>query len=158
MAAETTKKHLEEKVEDLTKRLQGNEEKLSVYERRTGVSSSSVAVPQNTDESLSQEQRLEAEVAELRFVSVSWSLADISVLNDIQLDRSALKVAEVDLASAKEHVQQYQEIAKASEEALSNLSNTFDEYKASTEAQVARHEVSFLPSVQSRAMLKRSIG
>lgn len=115
LAAEMTKKHLEEKVDDMKKRLQGNEEKLAVYERRTG----SVAVPQNTDESLSREQQLESEVAELR---------------------SALKVTEVDLANAKEHVQQYQEISKASEEALSSLSNTFDEYKASTEAQVARHE------------------
>ncbi|KAJ3573187.1 hypothetical protein NP233_g2600 [Leucocoprinus birnbaumii] len=115
LAAEMTKKHLEEKVDDMKKRLQGNEEKLAVYERRTG----SVSVPQNTDENLSREQQLESEVAELR---------------------SALKLTEVDLANAKEHVQQYQEISKASEEALSSLSNTFDEYKASTEAQVARHE------------------
>jgi nucleoprotein TPR len=55
-----------------------------------------------------------------------------------------LKVTEVDLANAKEHVQQYQEISKANEEALSNLSSTFDEYKASTEAQVARHDVSHI--------------
>ncbi|KXN81784.1 Nucleoprotein TPR [Leucoagaricus sp. SymC.cos] len=115
LAAEMTKKHLEEKVDDMKKRLQGNEEKLAVYERRTG----SFAVPQNTDESLSREQQLEAEVAELR---------------------SAIKVTEHDLANAKEHVHQYQEISKANEEALSNLSNTFDEYKASTEAQAARHE------------------
>lgn len=66
LAAEMTKKHLEEKTDDLKKRLQGNEEKLAVYERRTG---SSIAVPQNMDESLSKEQQLEAEVAELRFTS-----------------------------------------------------------------------------------------
>ncbi|KAF9452906.1 hypothetical protein P691DRAFT_659626 [Macrolepiota fuliginosa MF-IS2] len=120
VAAETNKKHLEEKVEDLAKRLKGNEEKLAVYERRTGASGASAAVSQTVDENLPREQQLEAEVAELR---------------------SALKVTEVDLANAREHVQQYQEIAKASEEALSNLSNTFDEYKSSTEAQVARHEI-----------------
>ncbi|XP_006462514.1 hypothetical protein AGABI2DRAFT_71914 [Agaricus bisporus var. bisporus H97] len=116
LAAEMTKKHLEEKFDDLTKRFHGNEEKLAVYGRRTG---SSVVTSQSTDESMSQEQRLESEVAELR---------------------STLKITEVDLANAKEHVQQYQEIAKASEEALSNLSNTFDDYKSSTEVQYAQHE------------------
>lgn len=62
-------------------------------------------------------------------------------MNDVHLNRSALKVTEVDLTNTREHVQQYQEIAKASEEALSNISNTFEEYKVSNEAQVARHEV-----------------
>jgi nucleoprotein TPR len=57
-----TKKHLEEKLDGMKKQLQGNEEKLAVYERRTG----SIAVPQNADENLSHEQQLEAEVAELR--------------------------------------------------------------------------------------------
>lgn len=133
-----TKKHLEEKVEDLAKRLQGNEEKLAVYERRTGTS---VTVLQSVDENLPREQQLEAEVAELRSVLTYTVFLAYDVLNEMQLVRSALKVTEVDLASAKEHVQQYQEISKANEEALSNLSNTFDEYKASTEAQVARHEV-----------------
>jgi len=61
--------------------------------------------------------------------------------------RSAIKVTEVELANAKEHVQQYQDISKANEEALSDLSDTFDEYKASTEAQVARHEVVSSPDV-----------
>ena len=59
-----TKRHLEEKFDDMKKRLQGNEEKLAVYERRSG----SIVVPQNTDESISREQQLEAEVAELRCV------------------------------------------------------------------------------------------
>lgn len=67
-----TKKHVEEKMDDLKKRLQGNEEKLAVYERRTG-NGSSLAVPQNMDESLSKEQQLEAEVAELRFVFSAFS-------------------------------------------------------------------------------------
>jgi nucleoprotein TPR len=55
--------------------------------------------------------------------------------------RSALKVAEVDLASARGHVEQFKEISQANEVALSNLNSTFDEYKASTESQIARHEV-----------------
>jgi len=134
MAAEMTKKHLEEKFDDMKKRLQGNEEKLAVYERRSG----SIVVSQNTDENISREQQLEAEVAELRCV---FLLPCCLVLMRSPSYRSAIKVAEVELANAKEHVQQYQDISKANEEALSDLSGTFDEYKASTEAQVARHEV-----------------
>jgi len=132
-----TKKHLEEKVDDMKKRLQGNEEKLAVYERRTG----SVVIPQNTDESMSREQQLEAEVAELRCAPFLPRRLCCFVLMWLLSDRSAIKVTEMELANAKEHVQQYQEISKANEEALSDLSSTFDEYKASTEAQVARHEV-----------------
>jgi nucleoprotein TPR len=55
--------------------------------------------------------------------------------------RSSLKVAELDLATSRGHVQQFKEISQASEEALANLNSTYDEYKASTEAQIARHEV-----------------
>ncbi|KAG5646523.1 hypothetical protein DXG03_003290 [Asterophora parasitica] len=115
VGAETSKKHLGERVEDLTRLLHGNEEKLAVYERR----SSAVGGVAQSDPDLSREQQLEVEVAELR---------------------SALKVAEVDLATARSHVQQFQEISQANEEALSNLNATYDEYKLSTEAQIARHE------------------
>ena len=63
VAAETSKKHLEERVEQLSRQLQGNEEKLAVYERRaSGVDS----VATRIDEDLSREQQLESEVAELR--------------------------------------------------------------------------------------------
>lgn len=55
--------------------------------------------------------------------------------------RSALKVAEVDLASARSHKEQFQEISQASEAALAALNTTFDEYKTSSETQIARHEV-----------------
>ncbi|KAL0058021.1 Protein mlp1 [Marasmius tenuissimus] len=115
VVAETTKTHQEERIRDLTKQLQGNEEKLSVYERRTGIVNTTTTVDQN----LSKEQQLEAEVAELR---------------------SKLKVAELDLATARGHVQQFKEISQANESALESLNNTFDEFKASTEAQIARHE------------------
>ena len=50
-------------------------------------------------------------------------------------------MAQVDLAAARSHVQQFQEISRASEAALSTLNATYDEYKASTEAQLAEHEV-----------------
>ena len=57
--------------------------------------------------------------------------------------RAALKITEVDLTAAKSHRDQYQEISQASEAALSALNTTFDDYKASSEASITRHEVSF---------------
>ncbi len=57
--------------------------------------------------------------------------------------RSALKIAEVDLTSARSHKDQFQEISQASEAALVALNATFDEYKASSEASIARYEVPF---------------
>ncbi|KAL6308319.1 hypothetical protein BKA93DRAFT_560042 [Sparassis latifolia] len=119
VSAETSRKHLEERVEQLTRQLQGNEEKLAVYERRSsGVNS----VAQRTDEDLTRGQALEQEVAELR---------------------SALKVAEVDLVAAKSHVQQFQEISQANETALATMNATHDEYKASTEAELARQKAAY---------------
>ncbi|KAG6891509.1 hypothetical protein C0992_005042 [Termitomyces sp. T32_za158] len=116
VGAETSKKHLEERVEELTRQQQGNEEKLAVYERH---SSGSSGVGPSSHSDLPHEQQLEAEVAELR---------------------STLRVTEVDLATARNHVQQFQEISRANEEALANLNNTFDEYKMTMEGQIARHE------------------
>ena len=55
--------------------------------------------------------------------------------------RSALKVVEVDLANARSHVLQFQEISKANEEALIFLNATYDQFKASTESQIATYEV-----------------
>ncbi|EIW59409.1 uncharacterized protein TRAVEDRAFT_121374 [Trametes versicolor FP-101664 SS1] len=116
IAAETSKKHLEDRVEQFTRQLQGNEEKLAVYERRaSGVN----GIAPRTDDDLSREQQLEAEVAELR---------------------SALKVAEVDLSSARSHVQQFREISEANEAALANLNATHDEYRAATEAELTRRQ------------------
>ncbi|KIM89473.1 hypothetical protein PILCRDRAFT_61094 [Piloderma croceum F 1598] len=119
VGAETSRMHLQERVDELSRHLQGNEEKLSVYERR---SSTVGGVPQNADTDSSREQQFEAEVAELR---------------------SALKVAEVDLATARSHVQQFQEISQANESALATLNATHDEYKASTEAQISKHELEY---------------
>ncbi|KAI0770118.1 hypothetical protein C8Q74DRAFT_1333063 [Fomes fomentarius] len=117
VAAETSRKHLEERVEQLTRQLQGNEEKLAVYERR-GSTAINGLTPR-TDDDMSREQQLEAEVAELR---------------------SALKVAQVDLAAARSHVEQFQEISQANEAALASLNTTHDEYQASTEAELARRQ------------------
>lgn len=117
VGAETSRKHLEERVQELSRQVQGNQERLAVYERRSATGSTSG--PRSTDESLTREQQLEAEVAELR---------------------AALKVAEVDLANARSHVLQFQEISKANEEALISLNSTYDEFKASTESQIATYE------------------
>ncbi|KAF7298841.1 hypothetical protein MIND_00831800 [Mycena indigotica] len=125
VGAETSKTHLEQRVEELTRLLKGSEEKLSVYERR---SSTVTGITQAMDQDLPREQQLEAEVAELR---------------------SALKIAEVDLANARNHVEQFRQISEANEEALNSLNATYDEYKASTEAQIARHESEY-DSIQER--------
>ena len=66
--AQTSKKHLEQKVEDLAKQLKGNEEKLAVYERRPGAGSTVHSV----DQDASREQQLETEVAELRFLTILY--------------------------------------------------------------------------------------
>lgn len=64
VAAETSKRHLETQVEQLNRQLRGNEEKLAVYERRAP----GAPVPTTpTDDNLSREQQLEAEVADLRY-------------------------------------------------------------------------------------------
>jgi nucleoprotein TPR len=49
---------------------------------------------------------------------------------------ASLKEAEVDLAAARNHIQQFKEISQASEEALASLNATHDEYKTTTEAQL----------------------
>jgi nucleoprotein TPR len=64
IGADTSRKHLEERVQELTRQLQGNEEKLAVYERRSGTGFTTG--PRSADESLTREQQFEAEVAELR--------------------------------------------------------------------------------------------
>lgn len=63
VAAETSQTHMQERVDDLSKRLDASQEKLSVYERRQngipGISSYEL-------EGRSTEEQLEAEVADLR--------------------------------------------------------------------------------------------
>lgn len=74
--AETSRKHLDEKVQDLTRQMHGNQEKLAVYERRP--TSANGAGHRSVDESLSREQQLESEVAELRYAL--WKLGMYSSL------------------------------------------------------------------------------
>ena len=143
MAAETSRKHLEERVEELTRQLHGNEEKLAVYERRaTGVSG---VATQRQNEDMTREQQLEAEVADLRYVRVRICR---QLSPHATSSSSALKVAQVDLATARSHVQQFQEISQANETALATLNATYDEYKSSTEAELTRRAVSNMLLVQ----------
>ncbi|KAF8265884.1 hypothetical protein EI94DRAFT_1734451 [Lactarius quietus] len=114
--AETTKTHVEQRLEELSRKLQGDAEKLAVYERRSLGINGTGATHHVSSGGGSREEQLEAEVAELR---------------------AAIKVAEVDLTAARNHIQQFKEISQASEEALASLSTTHDEYKSTTEAQLA---------------------
>ncbi|KAK0441608.1 hypothetical protein EV421DRAFT_2082889 [Armillaria borealis] len=114
VGAETSKKHLEDRIEDLTRQVHGSEEKLAVYERRSGTLSAS-----RGNQDMSKEQQLEAEVAELR---------------------AELKVAKVDLQAAREQRQQFESISQAAEAALESLQSTHEQYTTSTEAQFTRLE------------------
>ena len=105
---------LTSRVEELARSLSSAEEKLTVFERR-GVASST------PHEGASRDTQLEAEVTDLR---------------------AALKVAEVDLANAKEHAEQFKNIGRANEEALESLTATHEQYTSTMNAQIAQFEVS----------------
>ncbi|KDQ20838.1 hypothetical protein BOTBODRAFT_320357 [Botryobasidium botryosum FD-172 SS1] len=114
LIAETSQKHLQTRVDDLVKQREMVEEKLSTYQRR---SSLHVAGEASTSEvTQNVEQELQSELAELR---------------------ATLKAAEIDLESARSHVEQYKAISQASEEALSSMNATFDQFKLDTEKQLA---------------------
>ena len=67
IGAETSQKHLEERVTDLLKQVQTNEEKLNVYERRPATVNGTSLL--NQESQAQSEGQLKAEVAELRYVS-----------------------------------------------------------------------------------------
>lgn len=138
VGAETSKVHLQERIDQLTRQLQGNEEKLAVYERRPSIANG--AAP-TTEQDLPREQQLEQEVAELRLVSKQRLWHHTEQIHS----RSALKVAQVDLTAARSHMQQFQEISQANEAALSALNATHDQYKTETEAQISKNEVGSTP-------------
>jgi hypothetical protein len=60
-----------------------------------------------------------------------------SALLTTHLSSASLKVAEVDLAAARNHIQQFKEISQASEEALASLNTTHNGYNSTTEAQLS---------------------
>ena len=68
MESETSRKHLlQQRVEELIKQVQMNEEKIAVYERRTSVTIAAASgVSRPPAEEAGSQQDLKAEVAELR--------------------------------------------------------------------------------------------
>jgi uncharacterized protein YheU (UPF0270 family) len=129
--AETSKTHLEQRVEDLSRKLQGDAERLAIYERRS--STINDAVHRVGTQAGSRENQLEVEVADLRYVAQRHHCTSSALT---RVSSASLKVAEVDLATARSHIQQFKEISQANEEALASLNTTYDEYKSTTEAQL----------------------
>jgi len=129
--AEATKAHLEARVEDLQRRLQGVKEKLSVYERLpSGASGSAEARASG----VSDETILRAEVAELQYVSARPP--DVALHSSRLFDSAALKAAETDLAKSREHVEQFKSISEANEDALESLNATYEQFKSDTEREL----------------------
>ncbi|KZV68448.1 hypothetical protein PENSPDRAFT_735917 [Peniophora sp. CONT] len=117
------------RVEELTRQVSSAEEKLAVFERR-GTTSSSLP------DGASRDAQLEAEVADLR---------------------AALKVAEVDLANAREHAETFKSIGRANEEALESLTATHEQYTAATGAQIAQLEADRTALEQKVERLQREV-
>ncbi|KAH7340679.1 hypothetical protein B0J17DRAFT_612069 [Rhizoctonia solani] len=109
--AENSRAHLQERVDGLVKEAQSLREKLAVYEGR--------APGAPMPEGLNREQQLEIELGDVR---------------------AALKIAELDLASAREHVEQFKAISEASEQALREHMETWDSFKEEHEALIARKD------------------
>lgn len=122
--AKTSVEHLTARSEDLSKQLDAKEEKLAVYERRSGSSvngagggAAAAAGGQQTGNTLlSREQQLEVELADVR---------------------GELRSAQVEAEQARSHVEQFKSIAQANEEALAQLQATYDQYKAETDSSLA---------------------
>ncbi|KAF8744823.1 Filament-forming protein, partial [Rhizoctonia solani] len=109
--AENSRVHLQQRVDTLVKEAQSLREKLAVYEGR--------APGAPMPEGLNREQQLEIELGDVR---------------------AALKIAELDLASAREHVEQFKAISEASEQALREHMETWDTFKEEQEALIARKD------------------
>ncbi|KAF8318500.1 hypothetical protein DL93DRAFT_2054404 [Clavulina sp. PMI_390] len=109
--AEANRVHLDRRCEDLERQLAGVQEKLAVYE---GVSRTSGTIGDSSS-GVYDETLLRAEIAELR---------------------AALKVAENDLAKARQHVEQFQSISQANEAALESLSATYEQFKLDSEKEI----------------------
>ncbi|KAJ1309970.1 hypothetical protein OPQ81_006728 [Rhizoctonia solani] len=109
--AENSRVHLQERVDGLVKETQSLREKLAVYEGR--------APGAPMPEGLNREQQLEIELGDVR---------------------AALKIAELDLASAREHVDQFKAISEASEQALREHIESWDEFKEKQEVLITRKD------------------
>ncbi|OCB92155.1 hypothetical protein A7U60_g491 [Sanghuangporus baumii] len=90
--AETNWKHLQERVDELVKQAQTNEEKIAVRERRTSsatLTNGDTSCPLASEDCT--EQELKAEVAELQYFCMHWSLTFLAPR------RAATKAADVDV-------------------------------------------------------------
>lgn len=122
VAAKTNRDQLQSRVDELKIELRAAEEKVTALQPRPTprAEPSSSGTPRNADEEdLPAEQRLAVQVSELR--------------RDLELQKGELE-------SARTQVEQYQAIAQASEEELSNLSTTADQYKEDTDNLIAEKD------------------
>jgi nucleoprotein TPR len=119
--AKTNVEHLTRRTEDLQKQIDSKEEKLAVYERRSATSATTNGLTgsASTISTLNNEQQLQIEIAELR---------------------GDLRGAQVDAEQSRSHVEQYKAIAQASEEALTQLQATYDEYQTTTQASISEKD------------------
>jgi nucleoprotein TPR len=113
LTSKNTASRAEERAESLARQVAAYEEKLAVYEGRRSQTGG--------DSSLSREQQLETQVADIR---------------------GELSRAKKEAEQAAGHVEQYKAIAQANEEALAELNSTYDEFKKSMEATLAQKDVS----------------
>ncbi|GAA5982753.1 hypothetical protein JCM11641_007777 [Rhodosporidiobolus odoratus] len=111
IVAKTSQEHLEQRVRDLVLQVEAKEEKLAVFEGRSGTGEG--------DTTRSVEEQLQVTVADLR--------------NELRTVRSELE-------RAKEHVAQYQAIAESQGESLREVTATYEEYKSSTDASIAEKD------------------
>lgn len=114
----TSRDYLQSRVDELTVSLKASEDKLSVYTKPASTFSEVNEAEDN--EMLSREQELQVEVAELK--------------QNVELARHELN-------SMRTQVEQYKEIAQASEEELRAMNEAHDAFKESMDQQVSSQEV-----------------
>ncbi|GAA5919237.1 hypothetical protein JCM1841_006512 [Sporobolomyces salmonicolor] len=113
VAAQTSQEHLEQRVRDLVLQIETKEEKLAIFEGR------STAGTEGGEAGRTVEEQLQVTVADLR---------------------NELRSAKSELERAQAHVKQYQAIAETQGESLRQVTATYEEYKASTDAVVAEKD------------------
>ena len=107
-AAKTARDHLQTRVDELAIELRGAVEKLDVLQQRPAPSADSGEVLQPNDSSVTKEQELAMQVAELK---------------------KSLELVQAELVSARQQVDQYKAISSSSEEELRNFNETHEQYR-----------------------------
>jgi nucleoprotein TPR len=57
------------------------------------------------------------------------------------VNRGSIKMTEVDLATARSHVEQFKDISQASEAAFEKINEAYEDYKKTAEARLSQKEV-----------------